>query len=64
MPEHRRRINPFALGLVVERDIAAGDRRAERGAGFGDAVDGGGELRHDLRLFRIAEVQAIGRGDG
>src|SRR6202034_703217 len=62
--DNRRGINPFTLGLVVERDIPARDRRAERGAGFGDAVDGGGELRHDLRLLRIAEVQAIRRSHG
>ena len=37
---------------------------AKRGAGFGNAVDGGGKLRHDLRLFRIAEVEAVGGGDG
>ena len=64
MPEDRRGINAFAAGFVVERDVAAGDGRAERGAGFGDAVDGGGKLGHDLRLFGIAEVEAVGGGDG
>ena len=62
--EHRRGIDAFAAGLVVERNVAAGDGRAEGGAGFGDAVDGGGELGHDLRLFRIAEVEAVGGGHG
>ena len=39
--EHRRGIDAFAARLVVEGDVAAGDGRSERGAGFGDAVDGG-----------------------
>ncbi len=36
----------------------------ERRAGFGDAVDGRGELGHDLGLLRIAEVEAVGGGHG
>ena len=62
--EHRRGIDAFAARLVIERDVAAGDGRAERGAGLGDAVDGGGKLRHDLGLLRIAEVEAVGGGHG
>ena len=61
--EHRSGIDAFAAGLVVERDVAAGDGRIQRGASLGDAVDGGGKLGHDLRLFGIAEVEAIGGGD-
>ena len=38
--DDRGGIDAFAAGLVVERDVAAGDGGAERGAGFGDAVDG------------------------
>jgi hypothetical protein len=34
-------IDAFAAGFIIERDVAAGDGRAEGGAGFGDAVDGG-----------------------
>ena len=60
--EHRRRINSFAQCLVVEADVAAGDGNLQLFAGLGDAVDRLRELPHDLRLFRIAEVQAIGRG--
>jgi hypothetical protein len=62
--DHRRGIDADAFGLVIERDIAAGDRRAERGAGFADAVDGRRKLGHDLRLFRVAEVEAVGGRDG
>ena len=60
--QHRRGIDAFAAGLVIERNVAAGDGRAQRGAGLGDAVDGGGKLGHDLRLFGIAEVEAVGGG--
>ena len=62
--KNRRGIDAFAAGLVVERNVAAGDGRDERGAGFGDAVDGGRELGHDLGLLGIAEVEAVGGGHG
>ena len=58
--QHRRGINAFALGLVVERDVAAGNRRTQRRAGLADAVNGRRKLRHNLRLLRVAEVQAVG----
>ena len=54
------RIDAFAAGFIVERDVAAGDGGGEGGAGFGDAVNGGGELGHDFRLLRVAEVEAVG----
>ena len=49
-------------GLVVEADVAAGDRQAELAAAVGQAADGLGELPHDLGLLRGAEVQAVGDG--
>ena len=61
--QHRRGIDAFAQSLVVEADVAAGDRNIEFFAGLGDAVDHLRELPHDLRLFRIAEVQAVGRAN-
>ena len=54
----------LAERIVVETDVAAGDRNVERAAGFGDAVDRFAELPHDFGLFGIAEVQAIGGGHG
>ena len=62
--EHRRGINSFAARFVIQRHVAAGNRRAQRGAGFGNAVDGGRKLRHNFGLLRIAEVEAVGGGDG
>ena len=62
--EDGRGIDAFAAGLVVKRYVAAGDGRRERGAGLGDAVDGGRELRHDFGLLGIAEVEAVGGGYG
>ena len=49
-----------AFGLVVEADIAGHDREVQRLAGGGHAADGGGELAHDLGLFRIAEIHVVG----
>src|SRR6202795_1734351 len=59
-----RGIDRFAERLVVEAYVAAGNGRAEIVAGYGQAVDRFAELPHDIRLFRAAEVQAIGRRDG
>ena len=50
-----------ALGLIVEADVAGHDREIQRLAGGGHAADGGGELAHDLRLFRIAEIHVVGQ---
>ena len=66
-PDHaddRRRVDGAAVGLVVERDVAAGDGRAERAAGLADALDGAHELAHHLGLLGVAEVQAVGGADG
>src|SRR5271157_1303680 len=60
--QHRRGIDGFAAGFVIERHVAAGDGRAEGSAGFGDAVDGRRKLSHDLRLLGIAEIEAVGGG--
>src|SRR5258708_36655846 len=62
--DHRRRVNGFAKSFVVEADVAAGDGRAEGGAGFAETVDGFAELPHHFGLFRAAEVEAVRGGDG
>ncbi len=48
--------------LVVQADVAPDDGNAERQARLGHAVDGLGELPHDLGVFRVAEVQAVDQG--
>src|SRR6267143_995976 len=62
--DDRRRIDGFAKSFVVEADVAAGDGRAEGGAGFGEAVDGFAELPHHFGFFGAAEIEAIRGGDG
>ena len=37
--DDRRRVDRLAVGLVVEADVAAGDRHVERAAGVGDPLD-------------------------
>ena len=61
--DHRRGVDALAEGLVVQADVAARNRRLKVPAGLPHPLDGGYELGHDLRLFRIAEVQAIGGAD-
>ena len=58
-PNHRGRIDPLTPGLVVERNIPAGNRRSQRYTSLGDAIDRLRKLRHNLRLFGIAEVQTV-----
>ena len=56
-----RRVDGLAVGLVVQAHVAAGDRDVQRAACFGDALDGLGELPHDVGPLRVAEVQAVRR---
>ena len=56
-------IDGLAVGLVVEADVAAGDRNVERAAGLGDPLDRFDELPHDLGPLRVAEVQAVRGAD-
>src|SRR5271166_2900375 len=61
--DHRRWVNGFAEGFVVEADVAAGDRRAKFGTGDSKAVDGFAELPHNVRFFRATEIEAIRRSN-
>ena len=61
--DDRRRIDRLAVGLVVEADVAAGDRDVQRAARVGHAFDRLDELPHDLGPLGVAEVQAVGRAD-
>src|SRR5882762_1964537 len=62
--DDRRWIDGFAESFVIEADVAAGDGRAEGGAGLGEAVDGFAELPHHFGFFGAAEIEAIRGGDG
>ena len=49
--------------LVVERDVAADDRRLQSAAGLAQAADGFAQLPGDVRLLRVAEVEVVGRAE-
>ena len=51
-----------AVCFIVQADIARHDGEAERAAGLANSFDRAHQLPHDLGLFRIAEVQVVGRG--
>ncbi len=59
-PTTGRRVDRDVAGLVVEADVAAGDRDAELEAAVGEAGDGLRELPHDARVLGRAEVEAVG----
>ena len=62
--DDRRRVDRHVAGLVVERDVAAGDGDAELEASVAQALDGLGELPHDLGVLGGAEVQAVADAHG
>lgn len=47
----RRRVDRRLTGLVVERDVAAGDRGAQLQAAVRETTGGLGELPHDVRVL-------------
>src|SRR5262249_58219100 len=48
-----------AVGLVVERHIARYHWEIERPAGLRNPAHAADELAHDLRPFRLAEVEVV-----
>ena len=61
-PDHaddRRRVDVDAVRLVVEADVAADHRDAERAARVAHAVDRLRELPHHLGVLGVAEVEAV-----
>ena len=62
----RRRQWPGSAGSLRHgsrcraRHVAGNDREIEFAAGFADAFDAADELAHDLRLFRVAEIEVVG----
>src|SRR5262249_48959818 len=58
-----RRIDRFAVGLVVEADVAAGDRHVQRATRFANTFDRSRELPHDRRPLRITEIQTVCSAD-
>ena len=59
--DDRRRVDRPLAALVVERDVAAHHRHAERAAGVAEPGHGARELPRDVRLLGVAEVQAVGQ---
>src|SRR6266516_861095 len=60
----RRGIDRFSEGFVIEADVPASDRRAQRGASFADSIDRLRKLPHQFGLFRAAEIEAVRGRDG
>ena len=58
-PISARRGDGAGRRLVVERDVAAGDRQAERHARIGEAPDAFGQLPERLGPGRVAVVEAV-----
>ena len=54
-----RRIDRAVGALVVEADVAAGDRRVEGAATLGQAADRFPQLPEDLRVARAAEIEVV-----
>src|SRR5680860_753469 len=61
--DDRGRQNSHLAGLVVEGDVAAGDRNPKLGARVLEATRGLLELPHDGRVLGRTEVEAIGDGE-
>ena len=59
-PDLRRRGDGSLGRLVVETDVATGDREAEGAAGVAHAADRLGEPPERLWLLGVAEVEAVG----
>ena len=61
---HGRRVDRAAAALVVERDVPAHDRHAERAARVGQPGHRAGQLPGDVRLLGVAEVEAVRQAEG
>ena len=59
--DHRRRVDRAVAPLVVERDVAADDGDPQRPAGVAEPAHALRQLPGDVRLLRVAEVQAVGQ---
>ena len=61
--QYRSGQNRLTVGFVIEADVSARDGNLQLAAGVADAGNRTGELPHDLRPFRVAEVEAVRRAD-
>ena len=61
--DHRGGQDRGGPGLVVETDVAPGDRDAQRRGAVGQPPHRMGELPHHARVLRGPEVQAVGHRD-
>src|SRR4029078_11009092 len=62
--DDRRRQDRRAVRFVEQRDVAGDHRHAQRLAGRRHAADALLELEVDIKTLRVAEVEAVGDGDG
>ena len=62
-PHDRRGVDRPAAALVVERHVAADHGHAQRQAGVAQPLDRARELPRDVRLLRVAEVEAVGEAE-
>ncbi len=53
--------NAFALGFIVERDVAGYDREVQRTGRLANSLQTTDKLPHDLRFFGIAEIEVVGQ---
>src|SRR6185369_7848108 len=58
-PDLGRRGDPAAGRFVVQRDVSAGDRQAERETGIAEATNRLGELPEGIGSSRVAVVEAV-----
>lgn len=56
---HRRRQDGCGTGLVVEADVAAGDRDAQLRAAVGQSAHGLGELPHDAGILGDPKLRQL-----
>ena len=61
--DHRGGQDRRGTGLVVEADVAAGDRNAQRRTAIRETADGLRELPHHAGVLGRAEVEAVGDRD-
>ena len=60
--DHRGGVNRDIAGLVIERDVAAGNRNAKLQAAIGQSSGRLLELPHDLGVLWATKVEAVGHG--
>src|SRR4030095_12871326 len=60
---HGRWIDIAVERFVIKADVAASDGRAKSVAGLSHSIHNFAELPHHFGMFRISEVETVGRGE-